>query len=199
MSIAPRRRAFQYALLIVALTGSVWTAFNAAARSNAAPSSLAQPEETSAAMTVRAPDAFYDPPAKVPNRPGALVRSEPLEDVTLPAGMRGWRILYTTTVDDTTPATGVATVFAPITRPKGPSPVIAWAHGTTGVLQTCMPSLISAPMRGIPALDRIAAAGWVIVATDYAFAEKGGPHPFLIGEGEARATLDAVRAARKMP
>jgi pimeloyl-ACP methyl ester carboxylesterase len=42
-------------------------------------------------------------------------------------------------------------------------------------------------------------AGWVVVATDYSFAEKGGPHPYLIGEGEARATLDSVRAARQMP
>jgi len=41
-------------------------------------------------------------------------------------------------------------------------------------------------------------AGWVVVATDYSFAEKGGPHPYLIGEGEARAGLDSVRAARQM-
>ncbi len=37
-----------------------------------------------------------------------------------------------------------------------------------------------------------------MVATDYSFAEKGGPHPYLIGEGEARAVLDSVRAARQM-
>ena len=41
-------------------------------------------------------------------------------------------------------------------------------------------------------------AGWVVIATDYSFAEKGGPHPYLIGEGEARATLDSVRSARQM-
>jgi len=67
------------------------------------------------------------------------------------------------------------------------------------LLQKCMPSLVSAPTLGIPALDRIVKAGWVIVATDYSFAEKDGPHPYLIGEGEARAGLDSVRAARKMP
>jgi pimeloyl-ACP methyl ester carboxylesterase len=61
-----------------------------------------------------------------------------------------------------------------------------------------MPSLVSAPTTGIPARDRIVRAGWVVVATDYSFAEKGGPHPFLIGEGEARAALDSVRAARQM-
>jgi hypothetical protein len=41
-------------------------------------------------------DEFAVSPAQVPSRPGALLRSEPLRDMTLPAGMRGWRILYTT-------------------------------------------------------------------------------------------------------
>ena len=107
----------------------------------------AQPESVAA----RPPDAFYDPPAKLPHRPGSLLRQEPLKDVTLPAGMRGWRILYTTTVNDRTPATAVATVFAPTDPPPGPRPVITWAHGTTGLLQRCMPSLASAPAVGIPA------------------------------------------------
>src|SRR5437899_3521559 len=61
-----------------------------------------------------------------------------------------------------------------------------------------MPSRVSAPSAGIPGRDRIVMAGWVVVETDYSFAEKGGPHPYLIGEGEARATLDSVRAARQM-
>jgi len=56
----------------------------------------AQPQTSSqrafAGVTVHAPDAFYDPPTQVPNQPGALLRSEPLKDVTLPPGMRGWRI-----------------------------------------------------------------------------------------------------------
>jgi len=62
-----------------------------------------------------------------------------------------------------------------------------------------MPSLVSMPTAGIPALGQIVAAGWVVVATDYSFAEKGGPHPYMIGVGEARAALDSVRAARKLP
>jgi pimeloyl-ACP methyl ester carboxylesterase len=102
-------------------------------------------------------------------------------------------------VNDATPATAVATVFAPIDSPAGPRPVITWEHGTTGLRQKCMPSLVSAPTEGIPAREGIVAAGWVIVATDYSFVEKGGPHPYIIGEGEARAGLDSVRAARQMP
>ena len=190
MTVAPKRRLIQFAVLLAALAAGVCDPSDAPA----------QPKQTpQAGVTARAPDAFYDPPAQVPGRPGVLLRSEPLKDVILPAGMQGWRILYTTTVNDDTPATAVATVFAPINAPAGPRPVITWEHGTTGVLQKCMPSLVSVPTLGIPALDRIVKAGWVIVATDYSFAEKGGPHPYLIGEGEARAALDSVRAARQMP
>jgi pimeloyl-ACP methyl ester carboxylesterase len=147
---------------------------------------------------MHAPDAFYDPPSDLPRKPGALLQSEPLKDVILPAGVRGWRILYTTTVDDNTPATAVAIVFAPTDSSAGPRPVIAWEHATTGLLQKCMPSLLSAASKGIPERNRIVMAGWVVVATDYSFAEKGGPHPYLIGEGEARAALDSVRAARQI-
>jgi len=148
-----------------------------------------------ASITMQAPDAFYDPPAEVPRKPGALLRSEPLKDVILPAGVRGWRILYATTVDDNTSATAVAIVFAPTDSSTGRRPVIAWEHATTGLLQKCMPSLLSAATKGIPERNRIVMAGWVVVATDYSFVEKGGPHPYLVGEAEARAALDSVRAA----
>jgi pimeloyl-ACP methyl ester carboxylesterase len=161
-------------------------------------SAASTPQGVRATITAHAPDAFYDPPSDMSRQPGALLRSEPLKDVILPAGIRGWRILYATTVDDSTPATAVATVFAPTDPPAGPRPLITWEHATTGLKQKCMPSLFSAPSAGIPGRDRIMKAGWVVVETDYSFAEKGGPHPYLIGEGEARAALDAIRAARQM-
>ena len=155
-------------------------------------------QEVRTSVTMQTPDAFYDPPPDVPRKPGALLRSEPLKDVTLPVGVRGWRIRYATSVDDNTPATAVAIVFAPTGSSAGPRPVIAWEHATTGLLQKCMPSLLSAASKGIFERDRIVMSGWVVVATDYSFAEKGGPHPYLIGEAEARAALDSVRAARKI-
>jgi len=161
-------------------------------------SSESTPKAVRVSITMHTPDAFYELPADLPRKPGALLRSEPLKDVVLPAGVRGWRILYASSVDDNTPATAVATLFAPIDPPTGPRPVIAWEHATTGLLQKCMPSLLSTPTKGVPWRDRIVMAGWVVVASDYSFAERGGPHPYLIGEGEARATLDSVRAARQM-
>src|SRR2546426_1332785 len=188
-------RSIGSAVLLVLLAGAGCNRpKRAPSESGAAP----PPQGVRASITGHAPDVFYYPPSALPHQPGALLRSEPLKDVILPAGMRGWRILYATTVDDTTTATAVATVFAPTNPPAGPRPVVTWEHATTGLLQKCMPSLLSAPTKGIPERDRIVMAGWVVIATDYSFAERGGPHPYLIGEGEARAVLDSVRAARQM-
>ncbi len=188
-------RSIGFAVLLVLLAGA---GCNRSKRASSESSAAPTPHGIRASITAHAPDAFYDPPSDMSLQPGALLRSEPFKDVILPAGMRGWRILYATTVDDSTPATAVATVFAPTDPPAGPRPVITWEHGTTGLLQKCMPSLFSAPSAGIPGRGRIVMAGWVVVETDYSFAEKGGPHPYLIGEGEARAALDSVRAARQM-
>jgi pimeloyl-ACP methyl ester carboxylesterase len=175
-------RSIGFAVLLVLLAGA---GCNRPKRASSESSAMPTPQGVRASITAYAPDAFYDPPSDRSRQPGALLRSEPL-------------ILYATTVDDSTSATAVATVFASTNPPAGPRPVITWAHGTTGLLQKCMPSLFSAPSAGIPGRDRIVKAGWVVVETDYSFAEKGGPHPYLIGEGEARAALDAVRAARQM-
>jgi pimeloyl-ACP methyl ester carboxylesterase len=189
-------RPIGFALLLVSFAGA---GCNRPKQASSESSASPTPQGVRAGITVQAPDAFYDPPADMPHKPGALLRSEPLKDVMLPTGMRGWRILYATSVDDNTPATAVATMFAPTDPPAGPCPVIAWEHATTGLLQKCMPSLMSMTTKGVPWCNRIVIAGWVVVATDYSFAEKGGPHPYLIGEGEARAAIDSVRAARQMP
>src|SRR5260370_12635194 len=103
-------RSIGSALLFVLLAGAGCNRpKQASSESSAAPT----PHGTRAPITGHAPDAFYDPPSDLPHQPGALLRSEPLKDVTLPAAMRGWPILYATTVDDSTPATPVATMFSP--------------------------------------------------------------------------------------
>ena len=106
--------------------------------------------------------------------------------------------MYTTTRPDGAPATAVATVLAPERPPHDPSPVILWQHGTVGVKQKCMPSTITTPFDGMPALGAVVDKGWVVVATDYEV-NADGVIPFLIGEGEARSALDSMRAARQLP
>src|SRR6476469_3766817 len=125
-------RSIGSAVLLVLLAGAGCKRPN---RASSGSSATPTPQGVRASVTAHAPDAFYDPPSGRSHQPGALLRSEPLKEVTLPAGMRGWRVLYATTVDDSTPATAVATVFAPTAPPTSPRPVIAWEHGTTGLLQ----------------------------------------------------------------
>src|SRR5256886_5694414 len=155
MNIAGLRSIGSAVLLVLVAEAGCNRPKRASSESSAAPT----PQAFRASVTAHAPDAFYDPPSDVPRKPGELLRSEPLKDVMLPAGVRGWRVLYATTVDDSTPATAVATVFAPTDPPAGPRPVIAWEHATTGLLQKCMPSLVSLPTKGIPWCNRIVMAG----------------------------------------
>jgi len=145
------------------------------------------------------PDDFYAAPDDVPSEPGRLLRSEPF-DRALPDNAQAWRILYTTTRDEGEPAVASALVVAPRDLPDGPRPVIAWAHGTTGVAEGCAPSVLDDPFDAgaTPALPQVVDNGWVMVATDYVGLGTEGPHPYLIGQGEARSVLDAVRAAHQL-
>ncbi|SRR6266487_4192633 len=94
-------RSIGFAVLLVLLAGA---GCNRSKRASSESSAAPTPHGIRASITAHAPDAFYDPPSDLRHQPGALLRSEPLKDVILPAGMRGWRILYATTVDDSTPA-----------------------------------------------------------------------------------------------
>jgi pimeloyl-ACP methyl ester carboxylesterase len=166
-----------------------------------APSSVAGQEASTPEPAVQALlpiDAFYDPPVAITAAPGTLLRSEPLVDRVLPAGSQAWRMQYATTMPDDSPTVAVATVLSPAKLPAAPMPVIAWDHGTIGLVQRCLPSLTTIPFAAIPAIPQAVEEQWVVVAPDYQ-PDADGIHPFLIGEGEARSTLDAVRAAHQLP
>jgi pimeloyl-ACP methyl ester carboxylesterase len=155
-------------------------------------------ERRVASGTIAAPEPFYDPPATVPSEPGRLIRAELLTNREIPAGTRVWRILYTTTLDDTTAAVASATVLAPVGSSSHARPVISWAHGSLGIVPKCAPSLRPNPIDDVPGLDQVVSHGWVIVAPDYTGLGTVAPNPYLIGQGEARSALDAVRAAHQM-
>lgn len=144
-------------------------------------------------------DAFYTPPADVPAEPGQLLRAEPFTR-RIPDGATAWRILYTTTRSEGVPAVASALVVAPTATLDEPVPVVSWTHGTTGIARPCAPSLVAEPFESgaFFALDRVLDNGWALVATDYIGLGTPGPHTYLVGEGEGRAALDAVRAARQL-
>ena len=149
------------------------------------------------------PDAFYNAPAQLPSEPGMLLRVDAFTR-EIPPGARGWRILYTTTRADNSPAIASAIVVAPEQRRSGAHPVIAWAHGGTGMVPGCAPSVMAHPfgdrMSGgaWALLPKLLAENWVFVGTDYIGLGTTGGHAFLVGDEGARAVFDAVRAAHRI-
>ncbi|MFF0344345.1 lipase family protein [Kribbella sp. NPDC004875] len=155
--------------------------------------------------SVPRPDAFYDAPDSVPAQPGQLLRSEPYTNAGVLAGAKAWRILYTTTRDEGQPALASGLVIAPAnatgkSASATPSKVIAWAHGTTGFATGCAPSILPAGLSSGAMMiqDKVVAEGWTMVATDYVGLGTDGPHSYLIGQGEGRSVLDAIRAAHQL-
>ncbi|WP_448808149.1 lipase family protein [Agromyces bauzanensis] len=144
-------------------------------------------------------DTFATVAGDVPGEPGRLIRSEQFR-TGIPDDAEAWRILYTTTDHAGEPVLASGIVVRAAEGADGPRPVIAWAHGTTGFAEPCAPSIVPDALAAgaLPALDRILAEDWVLVATDYAGLGTPGPQPYLIGEGEGRSVLDAVRAAREL-
>jgi len=144
-------------------------------------------------------DSFYDPPSEIP-RPGTLLRAELLKGRQIPEGARAWRIFYATTFGNGSPATAVATVLAPGKPASVAQPVLMLFHGSAGIAQSCMPSLFTQPYpNGSPIWREMLKAGWVAVTTDFSTAGRAdSPHEYYIGEGEARAGFDSVRAVRQM-
>ena len=147
-------------------------------------------------------DEFYAAPRSIPDQPGQLIRAESFTR-EVPQDAEAWRILYTTTGMDgrIRVASGLVTVPTPSKkRGRGPWPVIDWNHSTTGFAQHCAPTLQERPFwsGGLYPVKKVLKEGWAIVATDYIGLGTDGVHPYLFGEASARASLDAVRAARQL-
>lgn len=144
-------------------------------------------------------DSFYDAPTEVPAEPGRLVRWDAYSG-DLPEGLRGYRILYTTTASDGTDALASGVLAVPVADDE-PAPLVAWAHGTVGVARGCAPSLRRDAISSdsIPATDALAERGWAMVATDYTGMGTQGRFPYLVGTGEGHSVLDSARAARQVP
>ena len=129
-------------------------------------------------------------------RNGDLIAADPVAQA--PEGMRAWRIRYWTSDDRGGPRQVTGMVVAPRgEREATDRRVIAWTHGTWGVSQQCAPSASPQFFDMTPALDAVR-NGYVVVAPDFPGLGSPGPHPYLVGTVTARATLDAVRAARQI-
>jgi pimeloyl-ACP methyl ester carboxylesterase len=145
---------------------------------------------------------FYTPPSPLPGKShGDVIWARKLtgQDV-LKNASANWLVLYRETGVDGKPTAVSGTVAIPKGKaPKGGWPVITWAHGTTGIADTCAPSITNVNAHyDFALLQGWLKAGYAVVRTDYEGLGTPGIHPFLIGTSEGRAVLDMATAARQL-
>jgi alpha-beta hydrolase superfamily lysophospholipase len=148
-------------------------------------------------MPDKPPTDFYYPTK------GALEEVAPGQviaklEIRAPAGMRAWTVLYGSIGWDGTTVAVSGVVLAP----AGPSaagrhPIVAFAHGTSGIADECAPS--RGGLDAIPAnVLGLVKLGYVVSATDYQGLGTAGTHPYIVGVAEGRSVLDSIQAARNL-
>lgn len=153
---------------------------------------------TTLCVCTLAPGAHAAAPATA-HKPGTITASAPLAAaLSLPDAGRALRITYLSTNGITDK--GLVPVTAEIILPAGPAPqggwpIVAWAHGTVGVDDSCAPSLNPYSDRNSVYLSTWMKRGFAIVATDYQGLGTPGTHAYLDTRVEAYSVLDSVRAA----
>jgi pimeloyl-ACP methyl ester carboxylesterase len=141
---------------------------------------------------------FYSPPGALSaSAPGALLKAETYTGYNLPAGALAVRILYHSRARDGHDVATSGVVLIPAGAPPADGwPVIAWAHGTSGVARQCAPSLMKDLEYGDEGLMPMVAAGFAVVATDYAGLGTPGPHEYDNKIAQANDVVYSIPAAR---
>jgi alpha-beta hydrolase superfamily lysophospholipase len=160
------------------------------------------PKSRPEALAMEAKDAlpltrFYDPPRPLSRaEPGTLIRSEPFAGYSIPEGAHAVRILYhSRDLGGADIATSGVVLIPAGTPPQDGWPVVAWAHGTSGVARICAPSLMKDIEYGEEGLMPMVAAGFAVVATDYAGLGTPGSHQYDNKIAQANDVIYAIPAA----
>ncbi|OZE02739.1 lipase [Rhodococcus sp. 05-2255-3B1] len=111
------------------------------------------------------------------------------------------RVVYTSTsgIDGSTQRVS-GTIFAPEgTAPEDGWPIIAYGHGTTGVLNDCGPSTDPELLGSSQIVAALVRSGYVVAVSDYqGLGLDGTYHPYLDARTVGNNLIDSVRAARKL-
>ena len=135
------------------------------------------------------------------NAPGSLVEAKPFSDVDVifkQLGATAVKVLYRSTSGiDGSPTEVSGSVFVPAGQPpKGGWPVVAFAHGTTGIGPECGPSLTPNLSGSIGLVAGYVQLGFAVTVADYQGLGAPGVHPYLDSKTAAFNVIDSVRALR---
>jgi hypothetical protein len=162
------------------------------------PRTVPDAKDIEEATALQAP-AFYTA-RRGPKRshPGDLLAQEAFSGYRLPEGATATRILYQSADAEGRGVSASAFVVVPAgAPPTGGWPIIAWAHGTSGVARQCAPSLTKDLYYGDLGLYEFIRAGYAIVAPDYHGLGTSGQHQYLSKLAHAHDLIYAVPAARR--
>jgi fermentation-respiration switch protein FrsA (DUF1100 family) len=145
---------------------------------------------------------LYKPPKNLKAyKHGDLIWARKVEN-PLPQASRTWTLLYRSTSVKGRPIGVSGFVMLPKGRPpKQGWPVVSWAHGTSGIADSCAPSRDPKGPYTFYAATQFTAwlkAGYAIANTDYEGLGTPGVHPYLVGKSEGRGVVDIVRASRQI-
>lgn len=91
------------------------------------------------------------------------------------------------------------TFFLPAGPPPAEGwPVVAWAHGTTGIKQGCAPSMAEDLWGDGARVTSFLSSGFAVAFTDYEGLDGHGEHPYLEPRTAAYNVIDSVRALRNL-
>lgn len=161
------------------------------------PKTLAEAVAMEQADRLPLTDFYSTPPTLSTTKPGDLLRKEAFTGYSLPKGATAVRILYHS-LDATgqdVATSGVVLIPAGAPPAKG-WPVIAWAHGTSGVARLCAPSAMKDVYYGAEGLMPMVAAGFAVVASDYHGLGTEGAHQYVNKVAQAHDVVYSIPAAR---
>jgi len=133
--------------------------------------------------------------------PGSLISAmtmpEFLDAVDNP-DLRAARVAYRSTNGDTGAETKVsASVFTPSGEPPtGGWPIVALAHGTTGIEKKCAPSLTDDLWDLADPVMNYMKSGYAVALADYEGLGEDGVHPYMDAKTAGLNVIDSVRALR---
>lgn len=142
--------------------------------------------------------AFYSWSGALPGQAGVVLAEEPLPtEFSVATVGKAVRILYT--ARDGITDKGVVPVSAALFLPRGAPPeggwpVMAWAHGTTGIADICAPSARPRGERDGRYIASWLDAGFAVVASDYQGLGTPGIHPYSNYRASSYSLLDSARA-----
>ncbi|HYL13775.1 MAG TPA: lipase family protein [Terriglobales bacterium] len=180
-------------ILLLYLTGSSF-AYGAAGAGGQATATVKRPEIIRSFRLTK----FYDTPDPLPpGKPGELIRSAAFERYDLPLHVSAVRFLYhsRSASGEDVAASGVV-LFPDENPPAGGWPVIAWAHGLTGVARGCAPSLAKNLQSGA-LLSMYVNVGYAVVATDYTGLGTSFRNAFADTLSNAWDVIHSIAAARR--